>query len=177
MRDELRKKYIRRKAFLLACFYMIFNMYAYIKTSSPKQRNMSYEINEDYERGGAPFASYHDFDIYFGSEEYLESYIFDSDNICVVDGRGGNNPTLRVCNSYRITNEEDMFNILGVIMEYEEKYPSKWCRTLEGLQIEWYVHNVCYEMNILIKSSKSVDLDMRDAILYEDRIVKLFLGK
>ena len=72
---------------------------------------------------------------------------------------------------------DDIFNIVSVIMKYEEEYPSRWSRTVDGLCIEWYLHNVCYELNILVDRSMHVDLDHNDAFIFESDIMKLIFRK
>ena len=72
---------------------------------------------------------------------------------------------------------EDMFNILAVLQEYEKVYPTRWNRSLEGLQIEWVAHNISFQYGILPVRSGSVDLDNLDGFLYEDAGIKLIFGK
>lgn len=177
MREEIRKNLIKKKAFILACLYMSFGMYANSRAMSSKDRNLSYTINNEYSEDENYFGSCDGYDIYFGSEDELREYVDNDRNICVIDGRRNLNPNYKICHSYRITNEQDMYNILGVILEYDKLYPSKWNRSIDGLQIEWYLHNVCYEMNIFIDRSESVDLDMRDFFIFEDSVLKLIMGK
>lgn len=177
MRDEIRKNLIRKRAFIIACMYMVFSMYANERAALYKDRNLSYNLNSEYNGNGEYFGSCNGYDVYFGSENELKQYSKNDKNICIIDGSRGLNPNYKICDSYRITNEQEMYNIIGIIMEYDKLYPSRWHRSLDGLQIEWYLHNVCYEMNIFIDRSDSVDLDMRDYFIFEDSVLKLIFGK
>ena len=177
MREEIRKNLIRKKAFMMACMYMFFSVYAQERANTYKDRNLSYSINSDYSQGECYFGSCDGHDIYFGSEDELKVFSNNENNICIIDSRLGLNPNYKICDSYKITNEQEMYNIIGVIMEYDNLYPSRWHRSLDGLQIEWYFHNLFYEMNILVDRSESVDLDMRDYFIFEDFVLKLIMGK
>lgn len=177
MRDEIRKNLIRKKAFLVACMYMFFSMYANERANMYKDRNLSYSINSEYTSNNQCFGSCDGYDIYFGSEDSLQQYLDDEKNICIIDSRRGINPNYKICDSYKITDEQVMYDVIGVIMEYDILHPSMWSRSLDGLQIEWLVHNICYEMGILPERSDSVDLDMRDYFIFEDSILKLIMGK
>jgi hypothetical protein len=175
MKEEIRKNLIRKKTFLLACMYMFFSVYVNHSLSN-RNRNLSYNINSEYSDGEC-FGTCNGYNIYFGNEEDLQKYLDNKNNICVIDSSRGINPNYKICESYRITSEEEMYNIIGVIMEYDKLYPSNWHRSVDGLQIEWYLHNVCYEMNIFVDRSESVDLDMRDYFIFEDKLLKLVMGK
>lgn len=178
MREEKKKNLLRKKALVLALMYMFFSMSAHINASVSKERNFSYEIGQSKTRNGSvPYATYKNYNIYIGSEKYLSQFVANQNNICVIDGRCGKNPNMKICDSYRIKSTEDMFNILAILLEYEKQNPTEWSRTLEGLQIEWVAHNISYEYGILPVNSGSVDLDNWDAFLYEDDIVKFIFGK
>lgn len=177
MRNEIRKKIFRKKAFIAAFMYICFGVYVRNRENSLNHRNLFYTVNGEYSGNNLLFGTCDGYNIYIGSEQELESYMKSDDNICVIDGSAKLNPCYKICDSYRITNEDEMYNILGLILEYSDMYPSRWYRSLDGLQIEWYVHNVCYKMNILIGRTGSVDLDMEDYFLYENSILKLIFGK
>lgn len=174
MREEIKKNLLRRRAIAMALMYMSLNYCCQINASIERDRNYSYELSSAESES---FASYGKYNLYFGSEKDLNCYMDNPCNICIVDGRFGKNPNFRICDSFRITNDEDMFNILAVLLEYEKENPSDWNRTIEGLQIEWVAHNMSYEYGLLRDRSGSVDLDSRDAILYEDKLIKLVFGK
>lgn len=178
MEKEIRKNSYRKKAFLLAFFYMLLNIGVSAKNNSSKsQSNYSYQLNDSFKKGNdEPFATYGEYEIFFVNKQG-EILTNDENDVYIVDSRSKFNSSFKICDSYRITNEEDMLNIIAIILKYEEMYPSKWTRTMDGLIIEWYVHNVCYEMNILVERSKDVDLDHKDALFFESDIIKFILGK
>lgn len=174
MREELKKNLLKKRALVLALMYMSLSWCSQINASIERDRTYSYELSDTESES---FATYGKYKLYFGSEEDLNYYMDNPYNICIVDGRFGDNPNFRICDSFRITNDEDMFNILAVLLEYEKENPSDWNRTIEGLQIEWVAHNMSYEYGLLRDRSGSVDLDSKDAILYEDNLIKLVFGK
>lgn len=178
MREEKKKNLLRKKAIALALMYMFFCMSSHINASIVKEREFAYELCYGNSRSNdKPFAIYKNYNIYIGCEVDIKQYLSDPNNICVVDGRCNKNPNMKIYNSYRITSTEDMFNILAVLQEYEKLYPTRWNRSLEGLQIEWVAHNISYQYGILPVRSGSVDLDNLDGILYEDKGIKLIFGK
>lgn len=177
MKEEMKKNLLRKKAFVLALVYIFFCMSAHVNASIEKNRLYHYSLVQNYKNNDKPYAKYKNYNIYIGSEKYLNKFIDDKNNVCVIDGRYGKNPFMRIYDSYRITSTEDMFNILAILLEYENENPSEWRRSIQGLQIEWIAHNISYECGILRKNTESVDLDNEDAFLYEDEFIRLIFGK
>lgn len=178
MGEDKKKKLLRKKALTLALMYMFFCMSSHINASIEKERNFAYELCDSSSRSNdKPFATYKNYNIYIGCEADVSRYTSDPNNICIIDGRCNKNPNMKIIDSYRITSTEDMFNILAVLQEYEKIYPTRWNRSLEGLQIEWVAHNISFQYGILPVRSGSVDLDNLDGFLYEDAGIKLIFGK
>lgn len=178
MSEENKKNLLKKKAFILALIYMFFSMTAHINASIERSRNYSYSISQDdSKKGDEPYARYNNFNIYIGSERYLSSFLKNPNNVCVLDGRYAKNPYMKIFDSHRIKSTQDMFNILGVLLQYEKENPSEWRRSIQGLQIEWIAHNISYECGILPKNTESVDLDNKDAVLYEDEVIRFIFGK
>ena len=178
MGEDKKKKLLRKKALTLALMYMFFCMSSHINASIEKERNFAYELCDSSSRSNdKPFATYKNYNIYIGCEADVSRYTSDPNNICIIDGRCNKNPNMKIIDSHRITSTEDMFNILAVLQEYEKIYPTRWNRSLEGLQIEWVAHNISFQYGILPVRSGSVDLDNLDGFLYEDAGIKLIFGK
>lgn len=178
MGEDKKKKLLRKKALTLALMYMFFCMSSHINASIEKERNFAYELCDSSSRSNdKPFATYKNYNIYIGCEADINRYTSDPNNICIIDGRCNKNPNMKIIDSYRITSTEDMFNILAVLQEYEKIYPTRWNRSLEGLQIEWVAHNISFQYGIFPVRSGSVDLDNLDGFLYEDAGIKLIFGK
>ena len=178
MGEDKKKKLLRKKALTLALMYMFFCMSSHINASIEKERNFAYELCDSSSRSNdKPFATYKNYNIYIGCEADVSRYTSDPNNICIIDGRCNKNPNMKIIDSYRITSTEDMFNILAVLQEYEKIYPTRWNRSLEGLQIEWVAHHMSFQYGILPVRSGSVDLDNLDGFLYEDAGIKLIFGK
>lgn len=175
---EERKKNLKKKMIKVLSIYLSFVMLLNCSSGNKKQRKFSYEINADYEQFcDEEYAKYLDYNLYFGNRSYLLSYSSDDDNICIVDARNRRNPNFEICDSYKITSEEDMINIISVILKYSEEFPGDWKRTLEGMRIEWIIHNYAYNLGILKDNSGSVNFDKRDAIIYENEFIKLLFKK
>ena len=178
MNNKINENSFKKKMIKLLSMYLSFVMLLNCNSNNKKNKRISYEINFDYEHySGEEYAKYLDYNLYFGDREYLSLYSYDENNICIVDGRNCENPNFEICDSYRISNEEDMINIISVIVNYANVYTSDWDRTAEGMRIEWIVHNMAYNLGILKDNSGSVDFDNRDAIVYENELIKLLFKK
>ena len=73
---------------------------------------------------------------------------------------------MSICNSNQIKNRNDQIEILKIILEYENKYPSNWNRNLDSMMNEWIIHNICYELNLEKPRTEQVDLDNNDEKKY-----------
>ena len=69
------------------------------------------------------------------------------DNISVVDGERVQDPDYQVIDSYRITDESEMQDIINSIRDYDRMFPSPyvWDRTDESIIYEWKLHNFAYK--------------------------------
>lgn len=135
--------------------------------------SFDYEIvsNADF------FATYSKGKIYIGDMETMLSLenVQDED-IIVIDNRSDlENPSFKILNSAFITDNKTKNEVLEVISEYEELYPSNWNRSVESMRIEWFVHNLSYYFNFKQNKTKDVDLDNKDGKIYENKIIKKIL--
>ena len=178
MRDE-KSKQLRKKAFTLSSIYLLFCMFLNSFKTSSEERDFSYEKNPSYSSElNNEYAYYKGKNIYIIGEEEFEVMDKSDDNIYLLDYRYVFNSNVQIYNSKMFCDKEDMYNILAVLLEYNQEYPNdRWNRTIDGMYLEWYMHNVFYNWSILKERSSNVDLDTRDALFFEDSIVKKLLLK
>jgi len=143
-----------------------------LTTSKTKASEINITYNDNYGLNNDIFATYNGRDIYIGDKDYiLEIMDIESDNIYVIDDRNSKDPNIKIMNSYSIRNI-DISNILDILIEYENIYPSDWNRTKKSMFNEWIIHNICYDLNIKTESTESVDLDNIDENKYNHIIIK-----
>ena len=162
------KKKWKRRLLMLSCVILLLS-YQYEHTYDPQ-----YEIlNED---DGA-FASYSDGLIYIGDKYYLDHLDSLSEgDILVEDLRNKkSDPDLKVIDSYKVTDKDKRNEILEVLCEYEECYPSDWDRSIESMRLEWFAHNLSYDFDFARDRSTDVDLDNDDEEKYDNKILRRIL--
>ena len=156
----------KKKAFLLLATYFIILLTPKLKK---KQNNVTYnsnyQINEDNQ-----FATYNNYNIYIYNEEHINKMNDDNDpnNIYIIDHRYEENPNIRIYNSYRIHDRNEMFEILKILLEYENRYPTNWNRTIDTMENEWIAHNIGYLLGIETIRTKEVDFDNDDEENYQN---------
>jgi hypothetical protein len=154
------KKEMRRKlCALLSSYIVLFNSFILLKNNNDDE--VVYNDNY-YLFCSDPFAYYKDKEIYIGYRYNVN----DKDNIYIVDGRYLRDSNMKVVNSYRINDTKDMENIIKVICEYEDMYPTRWDRTPESMKYEWIIHNFCYLFDIEPHRSGDVDFNNADENKY-----------
>lgn len=155
----------QKKALILLMTYIIILFTPKLKKSqSIINYNYDYAITKNME-----FAHYDDYHIYIGSKEYIDK-IYDNDthNIYIIDGRGNSNPNIEIYNSSFIISHKQRLTILKILLEYERKYPTEWNRTLNSMENEWFIHNLCYYLNLETHRTSEVDLDNNDEENYKN---------
>lgn len=70
-----------------------------------------------------------------------------------------NENNIKIINSYKITDEYDMFKILWEL-KFKIKYRYK--RTISSWLKEWKTHNFLYKHNLFIKHTKDCDLEEKE---------------
>lgn len=112
--------------------------------------------------------------VYIGNQSYLDSLDNTSNtDILVLDQRENNDPNIKIIDSYKINNLEEMDYILNEIIKYEKNNPSEWSRTIKSMKNEWMIHNLSYYLNYKIDHSKDVDLNNND----EDKYAKVLFKR
>ncbi len=154
-----------KKALILLSTYFL--LLFTVKNFNKKKSTITY--NDSYEEDCIlPYAYYNDRSIYIVSGEDIELIKEDNDNIYVIDNRNAENPTMAICDSYKIINRDEMKNILNIIIRYEQEYSSSWDRTLSSMEREWLVHNICYYLKFHTIRTEKVDLDNFDETKYNN---------
>lgn len=163
---------LRRNLTILALSIMLYAAYEHFSGYEE-----GYEILAEDE--GA-YGKYDDGLIYIGDREYIKELINNvaEGDVLVIDKRLTNDPDMQIIDSYRITDEDDIKDILNCLLEYENNNPTTWNRTLSSMVTEWKVHNFLYSVNYKRYRTDDVDLNNEDENLYNSIILKkLFLEK
>ena len=137
--------------------------------------NMTRNINfYCYENGIC--TSYSEGIVYIGDKFFLNKIksIISNEDVLVEDLRYlSDNPDMKIIDSYNIRDLNIQKEILNILCEYEKCYPSKWERSLDSMENEWFIHNLCYDVGVLKGNSKDVDLDNKDEGIYSFELKKV----
>lgn len=130
----------------------------------------SKEIIAEYNDDILPFAYYKEGKVYIGDIKYIQkaSKICDDNDILILDERQTKNPNMKIYNSYKIVDNDIKKEVLKILQDYEQTYPSEWNRTFESMYNEWVIHNVLYDFKIKVKHTSDVDLDNEDETLFRN---------
>ena len=130
-------------------------------------------LSRDYqivEQQNEAYAKYRDGNIYIGKKSFLKNVDYQEGDVLVEDQRNNyDNPNMRVYFSYRIRDEECIDEIIDALQRYEEEFPSIWNRSSNSMKVEWYIHNILYDMNYQRKRTSHVDFNNADEKLYDGR--------
>lgn len=131
----------------------------------------NYEILDDI-----AYARYEDGNIYIGNEAYINSLTDICENdILVVDERNSADSNFKIINSYRITDKDIRNDIICVICEYNNEYPCDYYRSIESMRLEWFIHNVSYNLHYEVDRSRDVDFEISEEDAYDNKVLsKLF---
>ena len=157
MTKEIKRKLIA----FISSSVVLFNSFAFLKGSKDSDE-IIYNSEYRYLSSSVPFAYYNDKCVYIGYR-FNET---DENNIYIIDGRYLHDPDVRVIDSYKICNLKDIKNIVKILMEYENEFPSKWERTSKAMELEWLIHNCCYYLDIETNRSGDVDFNNEDENKY-----------
>ena len=132
-----------------------------------------YEIIEDKKN---PFftAKYRYGSVYI-IKDLREIDSIDENDIIILDQRNKSNPNMKIISSHEITDKNIRNDIIEILLEYEKMYPSKWDRTIESMRLEWFVHNLFYDINYKRDHTDNVDLDNDDENKYQNKILNKIL--
>ena len=94
-------------------------------------------------------------------------------DIVVLDDRDAPDPNMRVMSSHKITDRLARNDIIEILDKYEQEFPSDWDRTIHSMRLEWYVHNLLYDIYYQRDSTENVDFNNEDEEYYR----KFYLNK
>ncbi len=161
-----------KKALLLIATY--FTAILAAKANSDND-NMLYPYNDTSISMIDPYTDYSNGSVYISDEETIKSIIVDSNDVFIIDYRTRNDPNMCICNSYKITSEEQMNEIIDILLEYEMENPSDWERTRESLYNEWVLHNFAYQLGIEQTHTQNADLNNNDEERFNSLILRRIL--
>ena len=102
--------------------------------------------------------------------------VCDEFDIIVVDQTDYKDPNIRILSSYKVTDTEDMKQILEIIKKYCNSTETDWDRSIGSMQNEWISHNICSSLLIRNDRTDDVDLNNGDEIVYKSKILSKILG-
>lgn len=159
-----KKKIIKRACLIFLSISLIcHSINKYKQVTSPPN------INQEYD-GTNYFATYSNGKIYIcttSNQNKICRQAEDND-IVVIDGRKGDDPNMKIIDSYSIYDAFTMQEVLNVLIAYEEKNPSSWDRTSSSMLKEWICHNMSYMCDFEIDRTKDADLNNADEKVYQD---------
>lgn len=164
----MNKLKLRKNLFILFSSIALYSAYRYAT-----RYEANYKILEDESIDA--YASYVDGLIYIG-DFFTISDLIDQVNegdILVIDKRLSDDPDMKILDSYRITDVNDIKDILNCLIEYESENPTLWDRTLTSMVTEWKAHNFLYRINYQRCRTTDVDLNNEDEDVYNS----IFLRK
>lgn len=97
-------------------------------------------------------------------------------DVLIVDQTSNKDPNVKILSSYKITDREDMIDILNTIKEYFSNNENSWDRSIYSMENEWIIHNICSNMSFLNARTDDVDLNNRDEKLYNSKIIGRIIG-
>ena len=136
-----------------------------------------HEYNTNYEiLDSTAYARYDDGYIYIGDEDYIDSLTDICENdILVIDQRNSTDPNFKIIDSYRITDKDIRNDIISVICDYNMEYPCDYYRSVESMRLEWFMHNVSYNLNYEVDRTRDVDFEISEENTYNNKVLsKLF---
>ena len=130
--------------------------------------NKEYEYHPDYEilTDSDAYAKYPDGNVYIGDLDYINSIECNPNDILVLDERSEKS-NIKVIDSYKIKDRDYRNDIINIILEYENEYPSNWDRSAETMRDEWFVHNMLYGLGIRRSSTTDVDFENNEEKVYK----------
>nr|MBP3258742.1 hypothetical protein [Bacilli bacterium] len=160
------EKKAKKKIFTVITLSMVLWIY-----SHDHKYSSNYEVLDDI-----AYARYENGNIYIGNEEYINSLIDISEyDILVVDERNSSDPNFKIINSYRITDKDTRNDIICAICDYNSEYPCDYYRSVESMRLEWFIHNVSYNLHYEVDRSRDVDFEISEEDDYDSKVLsKLF---
>lgn len=96
-------------------------------------------------------------------------------DIVVVDQSDHRDPNMKILSSCKVKDTEHMRQILEIIKKYCDSKETNWDRSIESMQNEWVIHNICSSLLIRNDRTDDVDLNNGDEIIYKSKILSKIL--
>ena len=129
----------------------------------------SYEIvtKDDY------FANYSNGRVFIGNKYRIDRINNAEENdVLIIDGRKNEDPYIKILSSYKINDPNVRNEILEIVQEYEKMYPSNWDRSINSMKVEWFIHNILYNLNYKTERTQDVDFNNSEQEIYSKRLIK-----
>lgn len=152
------------KIFLKKGLLLLTTSFVLITTNSNHYIKINRITNDNIEA----FAKYSNGYIYIGDKEYLNNLTnIKETDVLIEDQRSNkNDPDMIIHDSYKIVDENIMYEIINIICDYEELNPSNWNRSKQSMKSEWLAHNLSYYLNYKRNRTADVDLNNNDEEKY-----------
>ena len=157
----------KRKQYRLVAFSSILFI---VSMSNVHGYHADYEILND---ANGAYATYGNGNVYIGDEEYIDSLEKNNNDVYIIDERE-ELQNMKVLNSYRITDSNYRRDIINIMEDYENRYPSEWDRSEETMITEWAVHNTLYGFNYQTDRTQDVDFENTEEEQYKNLALKIF---
>ncbi len=124
---------------------------------------------------GDCYATYSCGSVYIGDRCFLNEINCSEGDVLVEDLRDDNDPNMKIINSMEIDDKNIRNEILEILCDYEEEYPSKWNRSIDSMRLEWFMHNIGYTNGLETRRTKDVDLNNEDEEKYNNKVLSKLL--
>lgn len=108
-------------------------------------------------------------------KEDIDKLSLEDKDVVILDDRSAPDPNVRVFSSYKITDKLARNDIIEILDEYERMFPSDWDRTVESMRLEWYVHNLLYDLYYQRDRTENVDFNNEDEDDYRKHVLNKIL--
>ena len=153
--DSTKKKLLLMESLLL------------LTACSAKNESKEYEVTNPL-----AYAAYQDGHIYIGDQDFLDIIYPQKGDVLILDARHEDDPDYKIMDSYLIRDRNKQRVILEALCDFEKDHPSDWERSIESMESEWFLHNLCYFLNIRVDSSRNLDLNNMDEEKYGKKYIK-----
>lgn len=88
-------------------------------------------------------------------------------DVVIIDETNVKDPNIKIVDSYKINNIEEMLNIIDEIIAYsKENNVNGWDRNKYGMFVEWMLHNMAYYVGFFTENSRNVDFSVSEEKFY-----------
>ena len=164
----------KRKNVLIYLMALLVSLSLYHNKNKKKEM---FDTNDD--KTYSVYGNYSKGKVYICDSMYDANKVYevcDENDVVVVDQTEFTDPNMKIVSSYKITDKQDMIQILNVIKDYCKNKDCNWNRSIYSMQNAWIVHNICSNMAIKRNSTNDVDLNNGDENLYNSKIVGKIVG-